>query len=160
MLGGVTASRKKIQDGGRKTGNIYISASKPDRNAVPTAIPTFSVPRNSMALVWMLGAVTESRKKFKMAAAKPEVLISQLLNHIETPFQRLTPIFGVHEFNEAIPNIVRCNRKSVIQDGGRQIGNTYISASNLDKIGTKLKRLNRCFRAPETQWHYCSYCPM
>jgi hypothetical protein len=71
---------EKIQDGGRKTGNIYISASKPDRNAVPTAIPTFSVSRNSMALVWMLGGVTESRKKFKMAAAKPEILISLLLD--------------------------------------------------------------------------------
>ena len=82
---------EKFKMAAAKTGNTYISASRPGSNAVPTAIPTFSVSRNSMALVWMLGGVTESRKKFKMAAAKPEIRISQLLNQIETPFQRLFP---------------------------------------------------------------------
>ena len=58
-------------------------------------------------------------RKFKMAADKAEVPVSQLLDKISTPFQRLTPLFGVNEFNGAIPNTVRCNRKYEIQDGGR-----------------------------------------
>ena len=37
-------------------------------------------------------------QKFKMVACKPEVLISQLVDEIETRFQGLTPpIFGVQE---------------------------------------------------------------
>ena len=42
--------------------------------------------------------VTESRF-FKMAAAKPEVLIYLLPDKIATPFQRLPLIFGVLEIN-------------------------------------------------------------
>jgi hypothetical protein len=40
--------------------------------------------------------------------------VSQLLGHLGTKFQRppSAPIFGVQEFNGAIPNIGRCNRKS------------------------------------------------
>ena len=72
-----------------------------------------------MALVRMLSGVTGSRKKIKMAAAKPEVLISQLLDKIATPVQRLIPIFWVQEFNGAIPNTVQSNWNSEIQDGGR-----------------------------------------
>ena len=40
----------------------------------------------------------------KMAAAKPEVLISQLPDKISRPFQRLTPHFRGPEFNFAIQN--------------------------------------------------------
>ena len=53
----------------------------------------------------------------------------RLLEKIATPFERLTPIFGVLVFNDAISNTVRFNRKSDFQDGGRQTGSTYISAS-------------------------------
>ena len=49
-----------------------------------------------MKLMRLLPDVTGSWY-LKMAAAKPEVLISQLLDLIATPFQRLTPIFGVTE---------------------------------------------------------------
>ena len=49
-----------------------------------------------MALFRILSDVTGSRKS-KMAAIKLEILISRLLDKIATPFQRLTPIFGVQE---------------------------------------------------------------
>jgi hypothetical protein len=54
-----------------------------------------------------------------MAADTPEVLMSRLLEKMATPFEWLTPIFGILVFNDAISNTVRCNRKSEIQDGGR-----------------------------------------
>jgi hypothetical protein len=38
-------------------------------------------------------------QKFKMAAAKPEVPVFQLLYKIATKFQRLTYVFGVGVFN-------------------------------------------------------------
>ena len=46
-----------------------------------------------MALFRILPDVTRSRL-FKMAAVKPEELISQLLNKIATPFQRELPFSG------------------------------------------------------------------
>src|SRR5208282_1826984 len=58
-----------------------------------------------------------------------EIRISQLLDKIATPFQRLTPIFGVQQHNGNKANTARCNRKSAFKDGGRQTGSTYISAS-------------------------------
>src|SRR5664279_961535 len=42
-----------------------------------------------MVLLWILSVVAGSRKS-KMAASKPDILISQLLDKIETKFQRLT----------------------------------------------------------------------
>ena len=91
----------------------------------------FLASRNSTALLGLVPVVTGSRI-FKMTAAKPEVLISQLLDKIATPFQRLNPIFGVQQLNCAILNNVRRNRKSVIKYVGRQTGSTYISASCQD----------------------------
>jgi len=61
-----------------------------------------------------------------MAASKPEVVITQLLDKIATPFQRLPPIFGVQQPNGTIVNSARCNRKSVLP--GHQTGSSYISA--------------------------------
>jgi len=51
---------------------------------------------------------------------------SQLLDKIGTKFQRLPPCFRGKESNGTIGNTVRRNRKSEIQDGGLQSGNTYI----------------------------------
>ena len=59
---------------------------------IPTAKPMFSGSGNSMALLLMIPGVIGSRK-LKTAAAKPEVLIYQLLDQIVTPFQRLTHHF-------------------------------------------------------------------
>src|SRR5208282_1764955 len=71
----------------------HISASRPDSNAVPTANPPFSGSTNSAALLTILPDVSGSQNS-KMAAAKPEVLISQLLDQLATPFQRLPHTFS------------------------------------------------------------------
>ena len=152
-----------------KTGSIYISASRQDSNAVPTANTPFSGSRNSAELLGILLDVTGSRilkmaatksevlisqpldkiatpfqrltphfpgstnleallrippdatgsRILKMAATKPEVLISQPLDKIATPFQRLTPIFVFQKVNGATTNNALCNRKSDIEYGGR-----------------------------------------
>ena len=75
--------------------------------------------------------VTGSRKS-KMAAIKPEELVSQLIVYISPPIQRLTPIFWVQQLCGTIANTARRNRKSDFKDGDRQTGSTYISASRLD----------------------------
>src|SRR5208282_5890424 len=51
--------------------------------------PPFLESRNTADLLGILPDVTGSRK-LKMATVKPEVLISQPLDKIATPFQRLT----------------------------------------------------------------------
>ena len=58
----------------------------------------FSGSGNSMVLLVMLYLETGS-EKFKMAAAKPEVLVSQFLGKIAKNFQRLSACFwgqGTH----------------------------------------------------------------
>ena len=54
--------------------------------------------------------------------------ITQVVCKIAEKFQRLYLYFMVQEFNEAIFYIVGSERKSEIQDGGFQRGNTNISA--------------------------------
>src|SRR5271157_5565562 len=91
----------------------------------------FSGSGNSMSPSAILSDLTGSWK-FKMVAVKPEVLISQPLDKIATPFQRLTPIFGVHQLSGTIANTARCYRKSDFEDGSHQTGSTYISAPRQD----------------------------
>ena len=64
-----------------QTGNTYISASRWDRNEIPTAKPTFSRSSNSMGLVQTLSDQTGCGKS-NMAATKPEIPISQLPGEI------------------------------------------------------------------------------
>src|SRR5664279_960352 len=71
--------KSEIQDGGRQTGCTYYSACRIDRNAISTTIPTFSGSSNSLALLRILPDICGSRKS-KMAADKPEVLITQLVD--------------------------------------------------------------------------------
>src|SRR5208282_3202661 len=100
------------------------------RNEIPKATPIFLGSGNPTAPMGILSDVTGSRKS-KMAAIKQEVPISQLLYKIATPFQRLTPICGVHQLS-SIANTAGRNRKSEFKYGGRQTTSTYISASRLD----------------------------
>jgi hypothetical protein len=88
-----------------------ISANIHDSNEFPTANPTFSAFSISMKLLSILSDVSRSPKS-KMAACKPEVLLSQVLDKIKTRFQRLTHIFGVQHLNGTTPNTVRCEQKS------------------------------------------------
>jgi len=55
-------------------------------------LPCFSRMANSIALKRMLPNVNGSRKS-KMAAAKPEMHVSQLADIIESKFQRHLPCF-------------------------------------------------------------------
>ena len=84
-----------------------------------------------MALSKMLHLQTGSQK-FKMAAAKPEVIVSQLLYKIAKKFDRLPDVFGVGELSAAIKKAPSSNRKSEIQDGSCQTGSTCISAAIQD----------------------------
>ena len=62
-----------------KTGNTNISACRLDSDAIPTATPTLSISSNSIRLVPSLPDVTGSQNS-KMAAAKPEIPLSQLVD--------------------------------------------------------------------------------
>ena len=70
-------------------------------------------------------------RKFKMAAVKPEVPIFQLLDKISTPFQRLTPIFGVHQLNGTIANPAGVTRSRLLKMAAAKTGSSYISGSRL-----------------------------
>jgi len=72
---------------------------------------------NTMALRRMLSDVSGSRKS-KMAIVKPEIHVSQLVDKIESKFQRQVPLqlIGTKE------DIVRHKRKSHVQDGSRLTG--------------------------------------
>jgi hypothetical protein len=70
------AGAHEIQDGGHQTENCHISARRLDSGEIPRAIPIFSLSPNSMKLLPSSHNVTGSRK-FNMAAAKPEIAISQ-----------------------------------------------------------------------------------
>ena len=48
------------------------------------------------------------------------VLISQLVDEIEMPFQGLPPIFGVEQLNSTIVQYIRHKGSPEIQDGGLQ----------------------------------------
>ena len=68
-----------------KIGSTYISASIQYGIEILTANPIFSGSRSRMAQVPIQSDVTGS-KTFKMAADKPEVLISWLLYNIASNF--------------------------------------------------------------------------
>jgi len=70
----------------------YISARTDDSNTISTATPTPSRFSNSVELVPILPDVNGSRKS-KVAAVKPEVHVSQLVDMIESKFQRHIPCF-------------------------------------------------------------------
>jgi len=65
----------------------YISARTHDSNEISTATPTFWRSSNSVELVSILHDVNGSRKS-KLTAVKPEVHVSQLVDKIESKFQR------------------------------------------------------------------------
>ena len=84
----------EVQNDGRQAGSSYISRSTTDRHAVPTAIPRFSgLPDTIISLP--TPSDVDRHPKCKMAAAKPEVVMSPDLKQIDTWFQRLNEVFGV-----------------------------------------------------------------
>ena len=86
-------NRKSVfKDGGIQTGSSYNSASRQDSNSVPTANPPFSGSSNPLALLRIVSDVTGSRF-LKMAASKPEVVITQLLDNIANAVPTANPYF-------------------------------------------------------------------
>jgi len=87
-----------------------------------TATPTYSRSSNSVELVHrlvpILPDVKESRKS-KMAAIKPEVHVSHLVDMIESKFQRHLPVFKDGQLNGTKENVVRRKRKLKIQNARR-----------------------------------------
>jgi len=76
-----------------------------DRNEISTASPMFSGSSYPTRSTVMLYDETGSGK-FNMAACKQEVHISQLVDVIETKFERLYLCFGVKLSNEIKGNVV------------------------------------------------------
>jgi hypothetical protein len=81
-----------MQYGGRQTGSSFISGSTTDRNTVPTAKPIILRSGNLLNSSPITYDIILSLK-YNMAAAKPEVVLSRVLQQIETQFQRLNPLF-------------------------------------------------------------------
>ena len=84
-----------------------------DSKEIRKATPMFSGSGNSMALSGSLHLETGS-KKFKMAAAKPEVPVSQLLSEIAKKVQRLRwlpDVPGVGKVNCTIKKVLCRNLK-------------------------------------------------
>jgi hypothetical protein len=88
--------RSEIQDGGHQTGSTCISASVQDSKEIPEANPMFSGLEYSMAILRKLNLKSGS-ENLKMAAAKPEVPVTQLLCKIAKKFQRLFAYFWGRE---------------------------------------------------------------
>src|SRR5664279_272409 len=96
MLDYIPHNRKPDnQDGCLQTGSTYNSACRLDRRAISAATPMFSGSSNPTKLLRITTDVSRSGKS-KMAAAKPEVIITQLVVQIETRYQRLPPCFRDH----------------------------------------------------------------
>ena len=86
-----TGSQKSKMAAGNNV-NSRISANIHDSNEFPTANPTFSAFSISMELLPILSDVSGSQIS-KKVACKPEVLLFQLVDEIETRFLKRTPHF-------------------------------------------------------------------
>jgi hypothetical protein len=75
-----------------------------------TANPVFSDSTNSKKLSRKI-AVGAGSQKFKMAVAKPEVLVSQLMYKIGRTSNGYLHVFGVREVKNAISIAPTQNRK-------------------------------------------------
>jgi hypothetical protein len=87
---------EKFKMAAAKTGCTSISASVQDSKEILTAICMFFVSGNSKLLSKRLNIGTGSQK-IKMAPAKPEVPVFQLLYKIAKILQKLTPCFRGRE---------------------------------------------------------------
>jgi len=123
----VVSQRWRPLTGGRYE-ITYISARTDDSNGISTATSTFSSFSNHVKLVPILPDVNGSRKS-KVTAVKPEVHVSQLVDMIESKFQRHIPCFwGYGQLNGTKENVVRRKRKLKIQYG-RRLTEILVSSS-------------------------------
>jgi hypothetical protein len=92
-------------------------------------------------------------QKFKMAAAKPEVPVSQLLYKIAKKFERLPPYFRGQGTQWPYP------KGSILKPEVRKFkmaaAKPEVPISRLQyKIAKKFERLPICFQGRRTQWCY------
>ena len=111
----------------------------------------------TLLLLRILSDVTGSRY-LKMAAAKLEVLISQLPDKIATPFQRLTPFSGSSNSMAPLRILSDVTGSRFLKMAAAKP--EVLISQLLDKIATPFQRLTPNFRDPATQWRHCEYCPM
>jgi hypothetical protein len=81
MSGYIGNQRWRLLTGSRQE-TAYILARTHDSNEIPTATPIFLGPSNSVELLPILSNVSGSRKS-KMAAGKPGIHVSQLIDMID-----------------------------------------------------------------------------
>jgi hypothetical protein len=142
----------KFKMAAAKTGCTCISAYIQDSKEIPMTNLMFSGFENSMALLGRLYLETGSQI-FKMALAKPEVPVSQLLYKIAKKFQRLTPCFRGRATQWCYRK--RSTSKSEVKNSRWRLPKPDVPLSQLlHKIAKKFQRLTPCFRGRETQWHY------
>jgi len=124
ILSDVWACRKSKMAAINRKKISYVWARTHDSNEISTVTPTFMRSSNlrssnSVELVPMLPDVSGSRKS-KMAAVKPEVYVSQLVDMIESKLHRHQPcVFEDDQLNGTTENVVRRKRKSKIKDDRR-----------------------------------------
>ena len=105
------------------------------RNEIPTATPMFSGSGNSMALSGSLHLETGS-KKFKMAAAKSEVLVSQGVQVLCTsPGRTLQQQSG------------RSRQRPVIHAAARKSSHTRQLLLSIDKFYVVVQFVNDVYNA-------------
>ena len=121
-------------------GNMFISACRLARSAISTATPMlFSESRNPMGPLGILPVLTGSGKS-KIVAAKPEVLISQLVDTLGTRFQRLLPCFLGPAIHRTMASYRQVYHHPVFQHGGLITGRDGIWAGNMFISACRLAR--------------------
>jgi hypothetical protein len=107
----------------------------------------YLLPGCQLAKDRLVVAARKQKYKFKMAAAKPEVPVSQLLYKIAKKFQRLTHVFGV---GNSMALLVMLYLETGSEKFKMAAAKPEVPVSQLlYKIAKKFQRLSACFRGRE-----------
>ena len=140
--------------------NTYISACTQRSCKIPTAIFMFSKSRNSMELFSLLCDASGSHKS-KMAAHKPEVLISQPVHNVSAKFQRRYSIFMFSKSRNSMKLFwILCyairSQKSKMAAHKPEI----LISQPVHNVAAKFQRLYSYFQNLGIQRNYSGYCFM
>jgi hypothetical protein len=102
-----------------------------DSKEIPEANPIFSGSKYSMAILRELNLKSGS-EKFKIAAAKPEVLVSQFLGKITKKFQHLRMFLGSRNSVTLLAMLFLETGSEKFKMAAGKTGSTCISASIQD----------------------------
>ena len=150
--------KSEIQDDASQTVNTYISACIQHSRTIPTTVPMLLGSTNSAQLFSLLCYASKSRK-FKMAAHKHGILISQLVYRVAAQFQWPYPCFFRFK-NSAELFFILCDasKSQWSKMAAPKLKNIYISACilNSGKTPTTIPS----FWGTAIQWSYSSFCVM